>query len=118
MKIELFKKLCLNFNKEPNEDLYLLLNEELEDYDPYYVEVAIRNIIANDKFFPTLNRILEELKNLPPMKIPEEEKIKRMKDKGVIPEWLNKEIVNEPLTEEDEKEHEEFLKFIEEFRNE
>lgn len=113
-----FVKLCMNYDKEPNEELYTLWNEMLEKYDPYYVEVGIDNIIKNDKFFPTFSRVLEELKKLPPMEIPEEEKIKRMKDKGVIPEWLNKEIVNEPLTEEDKKEHEEFLKFIEDFRNE
>ena len=29
MRIELFKKLCANFNKEPNEDLYILWNDEL-----------------------------------------------------------------------------------------
>lgn len=43
---------------------------------------------------------------------------KVLKNKKPIPEWLHKEIVNEPLTEKDKKEHEDFLKFIEEFRNE
>lgn len=84
-----FVKLCVNFNKEPNEELYELWCEELEDFGPYYVEVAIKNIMVNDKFFPTLSRVLEELKNLPPMEIPVEEKIKRMKEKGVIPNWLS-----------------------------
>lgn len=36
----------------------------------------------------------------------------------VVPEWLNREIVNEPLDEETIREGIEFKKFIEEFRNE
>lgn len=107
-----FAKLCMNYDKEPNEELYSLWNEMLEDYDSYFVEVAIDNIIKNDKFFPTFSRVLEELKKLPPMEIPEEEKIKRMKDKGVIPEWLNKEIPESEIEEDTD-----FKKFIEEFRN-
>ena len=83
-----FVALCINFDKEPSEELFNMWNEMLEDYDSYYIQVVIDNIIKNDKFFPTFYRILEELKNLPPMEIPEEEKIKRMKAKGVIPEWL------------------------------
>lgn len=89
MRIELYRQICMNFNKEPNEDLYLLWKEELEDYDTYYVEVAIKNIIKKDKYFPTLNRIIEELSNLPALEIPTNEKIKRMKAKGVIPSWLS-----------------------------
>lgn len=85
-----FAKLCMNYDKEPNEELYELWNEELKDYDNYYVEMAIKNIIANDRYFPTLSKVIEELKNLPPMEISVEEKIKRMKEKGVIPSWLEK----------------------------
>lgn len=88
MKIELFKKLCANFNKSLDEDLYQLWNEELQDFDSYYVEVAVKNIIKKDNYFPTIKRIMEELNNLPPMEIPVEEKIKRMKEMGVIPSWL------------------------------
>lgn len=83
-----FAKLCMNYDKEPNEELYELWNDALKDYDTYYVKVAIKNIISNDRYFPTLSKVLEEIKNLPPMEIPMEEKIKRMKEKGVIPSWL------------------------------
>lgn len=107
-----FAKLCMNYDKEPNEELYSLWNEMLEDYDPYFIEVAIDNIIQNDKFFPTYSRVLEVLNNIPPMEIPEEEKIKRMKNKGVIPEWFNKEIPESEIEEDDE-----FKTFIEGFRN-
>ena len=88
MRIELYKKLCANFNKPLDEDLYQLWNEELGDIDSYYVEVAIKNIIKKDTYFPTLNRILEVLKSQPFMEIPQEEKIKRMKAMGIIPNWL------------------------------
>ena len=88
MNKNLFRMLCANYGKEANIELHKLWNDELKDFDTYYVEVAIKNIIANDRYFPTLSRIIEELKNLPPMEIPQEEKIKRMKEKGVIPSWL------------------------------
>lgn len=42
--------------------------------------------------------------------------MKIIKNKKVVPEWLNREIVNEPLDEETIKEGIEFKKFIEEFR--
>lgn len=42
--------------------------------------------------------------------------MKVIKNKKVVPEWLNREIVNEPLDEETIKEGIEFKKFIEEFR--
>lgn len=43
--------------------------------------------------------------------------VKVLQNKKPIPEWLNREIVNEPLDEETIKEGIEFKKFIEEFRN-
>lgn len=116
MRTELFKQLCMNFGKEPTEELYLLWNETLEEYDPYYVEQAIRSIIKNDKFFPTISRVLEVLKELPYEEIPTEEKIRRMKKMGIEPEWLYKEYEEELLDEETEKEFADFQNFLEEFR--
>ena len=111
MKIETYKQLCANFNREPIEELFNLWCEALKDYDTYYIELAIKNIITNDRYFPTLNRIIEELRNLPCIEIPENEKIKRMKAKGVVPNWLGKNI-----TSNEGEEDEEFKTFIEEFR--
>ena len=118
MKINLYKKLCMNYDKEPNEELFNLWNEMLEEYDPYYIELAVNNIIKNDKFFPTFSRLLEEYKNIPAVEIPQEEKEKRMRAKGVIPSWLNKEIINQPLDEETNNLFNDFNSFIQEFRNE
>ena len=43
---------------------------------------------------------------------------KVLERKKPSPEWLHREIINEPLTEQDKKEHEDFIKFVEDFRNE
>ena len=118
MKIDLFRRICMNFNKEPNEELYLLWNDELEDYDPIYVEEAIKEILSTDRYFPTIARVVEVLKKIKPREFTEEEKTKRMEQRGIVPEWVGKEIKNELIDEETQKEHEDFLKFIEDFRNE
>lgn len=118
MNKKLFVKLCMNFDKEPNEELFNLWNEMLEEYDPHYVEIAINNIIKNDKYFPTFSKIMEEINNLPELEIPDEEKIKRMKAKGIIPSWLNKEIKNQNIDKETEDIFNNFNSFIEDFRNE
>ncbi len=115
MRIELFKKLCMNFNKEPNEDLYLLWNEKFEEFDPYYLEKAISLIISNDSYFPTIARVLEVLRELPYKEIPTEEKKRRMIAKGINPEWLDKEYEDE-LDEETENEFADFQNFLEDFR--
>lgn len=44
--------------------------------------------------------------------------VKAIQKVRIVPEWLNREIVNEPLDEETIREGIEFKKFIEEFRNE
>lgn len=116
MRIELFKQLCMNFGKEPTEELYLLWNETLEEYDPYYVEQAIKSIIKNDKFFPTISRVLEVLKELPYKEIPTEEKKRRMKEKGVEPSWLDKVFEDEEVDEMTLKEFNDFQNFLEDFR--
>lgn len=115
MRIELFKQLCMNFGKEPTEELYLLWNETLEEYDSYYVEQAIKSIIKNDKFFPTISRVLEVLKESPYKEIPTQEKKRRMIEKSICPEWLDKEYEDE-LDEETEKEFNDFQNFLEDFR--
>mgnify|MGYP003293357869 CR=1 FL=1 len=79
---------------------------------------TINNIIKTDTYFPTMARILEELKNLPFEEIPTEEKRRRMKEKGVEPSWLDKVFEDEEVDEMTLKEFDDFKSFIEEFRNE
>ncbi|MBO7732058.1 MAG: hypothetical protein J6S67_05885 [Methanobrevibacter sp.] len=118
MNKELFKMLCANYGKEPNVDLHKLWNEELKDYDELYIEQAVKDILINDKFFPTLSRIIEEIKSLPLITITEEEKTKRMEERGIKPSWLGGKVVNEQIDTNTNNLFEEFNNFIEEFRNE
>ena len=118
MNKELFKMLSANYGKEPNVELHKLWNEELIDYDELYIEQAVKNILMNDKFFPTLSRIIEEIKKLPLITITEEEKLKRMEERGVRPSWLRGKVVNQQIDKETENLFEEFNNFIKEFRNE
>lgn len=118
MKIDLFRQLCMNFNREPSEDLYKIWNEELDDFDELHVEQAVKNIMLKDKFFPTLSRIIEEIKILPPIELSDEIKRKRMEERGIIPQWLRGEVVNQQIDKETEDLFEDFNNFIEEFRNE
>lgn len=118
MNKDLFKKLCLNFNKEPDKELYDLWNEELEVINSIYVEKAIKNIMKKDKFMPNLNRVFEELNKLGDVYITEEEKVKKWVQNGVKPSWYNNEIINEKIDKETEEIFEDFNNFIQEFRNE
>lgn len=72
--------------------------EKLEELKQYYTEEQIINTYKASNV-RNINYIMKVIKN-----------------KKVVPEWLNREIVNEPLDEETIKEGIEFKKFIEEFR--
>ena len=117
-----FAKLCFNFNKDPNEDLYELWKDNLRPYDDNEIQKAINTIISTDKYFPTLSRFLEVVKDIVSKEnvdIDDEKYIReKMKKHNIHPEWLDKEIINEPIDEETKKEFDDFNKFIEEFRNE
>ena len=116
-----FAKLCFNYNKEPNEDLYDLWSYNLRCFDEEEMQKTINRIITTDQYFPTLNRLLEVAKQ-----VVREENIEYdekqlggiFERKGVVPEWYGKEIENEPIDEETEKEFKDFQTFLEDFRNE
>lgn len=95
-----FAKLCFNFNKEPNEDLYELWEYNLRCYDGEELSRAINIIIANDKYFPTLSRVLEVVKDivLKETFIKDESKYKNTK-------WYGKEIINQPIDKETQQEY-------------
>lgn len=98
MNRKLFKQLCMCFNKQPNEELYELWNDNLINYEPLYIETAIQRIMLNDKFFPTLSRVIEEING--------------------TPKWYGKEIKNQEIDQETQNEFNEFQDFIRDFRNE
>lgn len=114
MNKKLFIRLCKNFDKEPDKDLYELWDEELEDIDNYYIELAVKKIIKTYSYFPILKKIMEELNTID-VYLPIEEKTKRMIEKNIIPEWLNKEIINEEITNEED--FKDFQNFIQEFKS-
>lgn len=92
-----FAMLCINYGKEPNEELYELWKTNLKDYEDAEIKKAINTIIANDKYFPTFNRIISILKK-------------------VEPEWINKNTFEE-IDEETKAVFDDFQQFLEEFRN-
>lgn len=110
MDRKFFKMLCDNFGKTLNADLYELFDNELKDYDPILVERAVKKILDENKFFPTLSDIKNIIKDLPELKISDEEKIKRWNSKGIQPSWLNEEQEIEEITEEELEELKDLLK--------
>lgn len=106
-----FAKLCFNYNKEPNEELYELWNYNLRCYDEDEIQKTINIIISKDKYFPTLNRFLEIIKEI----ISKEDFIKD-ETKYKNTEWYGKEITNEEIDEQSKKDFEDFKRFLEEFR--
>ena len=116
-----FKKLCLNYGKDANVDLYELWNYNLRCFDEEEIEKTINKIIATDQYFPTLNRLLEVAKQVvreEDIEYDEKQLGEIFERKGVVPEWYGKDIESEPIDDETEKEFEDFQTFLEDFRNE
>lgn len=116
-----FKKLCLNYGKDANVDLYELWNYNLRCFDEEEIEKTINKIIATDQYFPTLNRLLEVAKQVvreEDIEYNEKQLGEIFERKGVVPEWYGKDIESEPIDDETEKEFEDFQTFLEDFRNE
>lgn len=115
MNKQLFKQLCINYNRTADKDLFELWEYNLRPYDEEELKKAFGIIMVQDKYFPNLNRVLEVVKDVVNKELTNDryklEKLDRIK-----PEWYGKEIENEPIDEETKKEFEDFNKFIEEFR--
>ena len=112
MNKKLFKQLCMNYNREADKELYELWEYSLRPYDDEEMQKAVSIIISQDKYFPTLNRVLEVIKN-----IVSKEVFVKDTTKYKNAEWYGKEIVNQEIDEECENEFNGFLKTLEEFRN-
>lgn len=92
MNKNLFKQLCLNYNRTADVELYKLWEYNLRCYDEDEMQKAINIIISSDKYFPNLNRVLEVVKEVVSKEdivFDEEYKINRMKKLGIKPVWLN-----------------------------
>lgn len=115
-----FVKLCFNFNKEPNEDLYELWEYNLRAFDEQEIRDAFNKIILTEKYFPNLNKVLEVVKEVVKKENLEfnnesviKEKIKKF---NINPQWLNKEITNQAIDKETEETYNDFQNFLKEFR--
>lgn len=64
MNKQLFKQLCMNYNRDADKELYELWEYNLRCYDEDEMKQAISIIISQDKYFPTLSRILEVVKDI------------------------------------------------------
>ena len=115
MNKNLFKQLCINYNKEADKDLYNLWEHNLRCYDENEVQKAINIIISQDKYFPTFSRMLEAVKSVVEkqiLNIDENYKREKMINLKIKPQWFDKNIVAEPIEPD-----EEFQNFIKKFRN-
>lgn len=93
-----FAKLCMNYGKEPNEDLFELWEYNLRCYDEKEIKDAVNVIVLNDKYFPSLGRMLEVVKDIVKKEdvyVSEEQKREKMERLNIKPEWLKEEIKNE-----------------------
>lgn len=121
MNKKTFARLNLNYGKEPDEELYELWCYNLRLYDDEEIDKAFNIIMSKDKFFPTLSRILEVIKevvNKKKIEFDNEDIIReKMKRLNIKPEWLDKKITNTPINKETEEIFEDFNNFIKEFRN-
>ena len=122
MNKTIFKKLCLNYDKEPDKDLYELWEYQLRAYDEEEIQQMVEYIITNDRFFPTLSRVLEVIKEISKKELDTFDSEKNVREKmkrlNIKPSWLDQEIVNEPIDEETQETFEDFNSFLMEFRNE
>lgn len=90
----LYLMLCNNYNKQPDKKLYELWQEQLSDYSDTQIENAIKKILKEDKYMPTLARIIE------------------MIDTTILPEWFDKDIEYERASDEEIEEIDRLLKEI------
>lgn len=121
MNKKLFKQLCMNYGKDADKELFELWEYNLRCYDENEMQKAISIIISQDKYFPTLNRVLEVVKDVVRKEeiIRDDENVikEKMKRLNIHPDWLDEEITNKKIDEETEKEFDDFNNFIEEFRS-
>lgn len=121
MNKNIFKLLCMNYNREADKNLYQLWLYNLRCYDEEEVKKAANIIISQDKFFPTLSRMLEVLKDIVKKEDFEDYNSertvrKKLETLSFKPEWYGKEIKNQEIDESTQREIEDFNNFIKEFR--
>lgn len=117
-----FVKLCKNYDKDPDLDLYELWSYNLRPYDDEEIDRTFNKIMLTDRFFPTLSKVLEMVKEIVAVEeinFDSENAVReKMEKSGIKPIWLRGEVVNQEIDEETENLFGDFNNFIKEFRNE
>ncbi len=90
MNKKMYIALCSNFNRPKEKDHYELLEEMFKEEDEVYMEEAVKIIVSEDKYFPSVARIKEVLNKLHDEPITEDIKLKKYAKSGIIPKWLGK----------------------------
>lgn len=109
MNRKLYSLLRDNFNKQKDDEHYQMIKEVFEDEDPLLLERAIKKIINEDRFFPSVARIKEVLNELSDIPLSKDEKLKRREKEGITPSCLSKEPEETQISEEELKELEDFF---------
>lgn len=86
--------LCSNFNKSKDKEHYELLEEMFKNEDEIYMDRAVKKIIQEDKYFPSVARIKEVLDEVHKEPLSEDEKLKKWAKEGFCPSWLSKDKKN------------------------
>ena len=107
---KLYNQLLLNYNKEFDSDMFEMWYEELVEFDLKYIKQVFRKLMIQNKFMPTLKEVIDELKNVKYEPLTNEEKLEKFKNQGIMPKWVDKEIKNDPMTQEEIDEFNELLK--------
>ena len=107
MNRKLYSMLCSNFNKQKDDEHYQMLKENFLDEDSLYLERAIKKIIQEDKYFPSVARIKEVLNEVYEEPLTQDEKLKRWEKEEITPSCMSKEPQDEEMSDEELKELEE-----------
>lgn len=96
-----YMTLCSNFNKTKDKDYFEMLEDMFKNVDEIYMERAIKKIISEDKYFPSVARIKEVLDEMYEEPLTKDEKLKRWEKEGITPSCLNKEPNEEDVSDEE-----------------
>lgn len=106
------KRLEINFSKKMDKHQKIEWYEVFKDLDFRFFCRTVREINKNNKFFPTIYEMREEVKKVLDAfeEFTEKEKTYNFKKNGIIPKWLGKAIKSEPIEVEEKAELENILK--------
>lgn len=126
---EIISLIQIAYNKQYSKEEIEVMYDLLENFEYNTLKIAIKRLITTSRYVPNVSQIISEYKQIKRdegynkiMKARElrniktnEELDKAMKwlDKGIVPDWLDKDLQEIPMSENElkelQKEFEEFL---------